>query len=184
MHKIRSQGKMHSLTYSRSSWKKSQTIYPKQNPRTKEKPGEIFAAQERQRVWDGDLYLYFVFVHSSWLKAPPNPWNVLSAGSHKGVSCYVNEVTLQSTYGLRPVARVTNQVIRGLGLSVPPPGPWERERGWSFSSMTQDRDLISHASVMKPAEKRKREEDGGWRPSFGEHEEIRGEWRAERQHWR
>lgn len=37
---------------------------------------------------------YFVFVHSSWQRAP-NTLGISHGESNKGVTCYVNEVTLE-----------------------------------------------------------------------------------------
>ena len=53
----------------------------------------------------------------------------------KGTFCYVNEVTGNAPENLKGelVARGSNQVIRGLELSVPPLRLWGGEKGWRLS---------------------------------------------------
>lgn len=57
--------------------------------------------------------------------------------------CY--EMTSGHHLRMGAVVRRTNQVIKKLKLSVPPPDLWGGERGWGLKQLPLANDFISHA---------------------------------------
>lgn len=93
------------------------------------------------------ISMYLVFVPISCTEHPEFP-----VESSKSFSCYGNDATFETTWGLGLIARRTNHGIGGLEPSVSPPPPhiWGWERDWRLNPSPVANDIISHACVMKP----------------------------------
>lgn len=70
----------------------------------------------------GHLNMYLVFIHSSWLTAPKNPWNFLSVKIDKGVLLLMRWL-LDPIWGWGLVNKGTNYMNKRLELSFSAPTP-------------------------------------------------------------
>ena len=93
--------------------------------------------------FDQNIFLRHTWSSSTVLKMLP---------SHKGEMGVLIKVTFGPHLSVSLVARRTNHVIRGLGLSAMPPPHTPRNRGrqnWKLNQPMAN-DLISHAYSKKP----------------------------------
>ena len=92
-------------------------------------------------------------------------------GSHKGVSCFVNEMTFVPLLRMEAGYQESQSHDWRVGACNPTPDFCRGERSWQLNQLPMARDLISHVYKMKPPWKPTREllvvntwSSGGWYP--------------------